>query len=249
MPGASPTPSTISAARGASRRAAGWPAPTIRPARPTSRGCGWAPGPTATGCAASARGWRSATQHTLAEIAAIQADIVSGRARGPGGAGGLVVPPDRRAAPGRGGASGWSTGTAPISREAVGASIFEAFWRVWLERVADGRFPTRLVDLVQSQCGALARAILLGQQTDWFSSRTVREQVRAAGREALRRLEADGWRRHGRLALGAAAPGPLAARAGRAAGAAPAERRPVRDERRRQHRPRRPPTATGRPSA
>jgi penicillin amidase len=128
-------------------------------------------------------------RHTLAEIGAIQADVVSGRAQDL--AGRLAWWFRETGEPDLEQAALWlERWDCAYSRDAVGASIFEAFWRAWLERVADGRFPTRLVELVQGQCGALARAILLGRRLDWFSSRTVREQVRAAGREALRRLQA-----------------------------------------------------------
>lgn len=138
-------------------------------------------------------------QHTLAEVGAIQADVVHGRAEEL--AARVAWWFRQTGEPRLDEAAHWlDHWDCAYTRDAVGASIFEAFWHVWLERVADGRFATRLVELVQSQCGALARAILLGQQGDWFSSRTVREQVRAAGREALRRLETEagadiaGWR-------------------------------------------------------
>jgi penicillin amidase len=127
-------------------------------------------------------------RHTIDEIAAIQGDIVSGRAVDL--AGRVAWWFQQTGEPRLEEAAVWlEHWDHAYSRDAVGASIFEAFWRVWLERVADGRLPTRLVDLTKSQGGALARAILLGRQTDWFNSRTVREQIRAAGREAVRQLE------------------------------------------------------------
>jgi penicillin amidase len=128
-------------------------------------------------------------RHTVEEIAAIQADAVSGRAADL--AGRVAWWFRETGEPRLEEAAIWlERWDHAYGRDAVAASIFEAFWRAWLERVADGRFATRLIDLVKGQTGALARSILLGRQMDWFSSRTVREQVRAAGREALRQLEA-----------------------------------------------------------
>ena len=64
--------------------------------------------------------------------------------------------------------------------EAVGASIFTAFWQRWLERIAAARFPAHLVPLVAGQAGAVARRLLLGDDLAWLSDTDYREEVRAA---------------------------------------------------------------------
>lgn len=128
-------------------------------------------------------------QHTPEEIGALQADTVSGRAVDL--AGRVAWWLRQTGEPQLGELAGLlETWDHAYALDRVGASIFETFWRVWLEEVANAQLPSRLNSLVQGEAGAVARAVLLGRFPAWFTSGTVREHIRAAGREALKRLEA-----------------------------------------------------------
>lgn len=86
--------------------------------------------------------------------------------------------------------------------ESAAPTVWTTFWDSWLRRVTAARFPRHLLALVQSQAGAVARKLLLGEDTSpaWFESRRVREEVVAALAEAISWLTGrfgsspDGWR-------------------------------------------------------
>ncbi|MGH2368496.1 MAG: penicillin acylase family protein, partial [Chloroflexota bacterium] len=81
-------------------------------------------------------------------------------------------------------------------------AVWTAIWERWLRRVAAARFPAPLVSLVQGQAGAVARALLFGQDTSppWFQGSSVRDELAQAAEEAMAWLAArlgnspDGWR-------------------------------------------------------
>jgi penicillin G amidase len=127
-------------------------------------------------------------RHTPEELGAIQADIVHGRALDL--AGRLAWWLEETGEPTLEDLArhlhAWDGRYAP---DLIAPTIFETLWGAWLERVTDGRMPTRLIELTQPRAGALARALLLGEESGWFHARTVREQLRAAAREAVKRLE------------------------------------------------------------
>ena len=70
--------------------------------------------------------------------------------------------------------------TGSFDTEAIGASIFTAFWQRWLERIAAAHFPEQLAPLAAGQAGAVARRLLLGDDMGWFSDTDYREEARAA---------------------------------------------------------------------
>ena len=70
--------------------------------------------------------------------------------------------------------------------DAVGPALFEAFWHMWLERVARARFPAHVIGLVASRAGAVARQLLQGEDVDWFPAAIeVGDEVQAALGAAL----------------------------------------------------------------
>ena len=83
--------------------------------------------------------------------------------------------------------------------EAIGASIFTAFWQRWLERIAAAHFPEQLAPLAAGQAGAVARRLLLGDDMGWFPDTDYREDARAAYVSAVEWLvevagpDPEGW--------------------------------------------------------
>ena len=61
-------------------------------------------------------------------------------------------------------------------------TVWVAFWEAWLRRVAAARFPQELVALAATQAGAVARRLLLGDDTSppWFAREDVGTAVESA---------------------------------------------------------------------
>ena len=112
---------------------------------------------------------------SVREIGAIQADTFSVRAAELVPALAKLLPSSRE----RDTLTSWNF---EYTLDSVAATIWTAFWDHWLKRVVAGRFPERLVSLVASQAGAVARDLLLERDTTpaWFSSRSVAEEANAA---------------------------------------------------------------------
>ena len=70
--------------------------------------------------------------------------------------------------------------------DALGPTVFEAFWDHWLRRIAQEHFPARLVGLVASKAGNVGRRLLLGEKLGWFGAEVeVADEIEAALRQAL----------------------------------------------------------------
>jgi penicillin amidase len=118
--------------------------------------------------------------HTIDSVAEIHADIVHGRAQE------LAPIVSRIALQGPNRAiralgeilRDWD---GAYSTQAVGPTVFTAFWERWLERVAAARFPASVVPLVAAKAGAVAGRVLRGEDPDWFDAGTDidREVVKA----------------------------------------------------------------------
>ena len=106
-------------------------------------------------------------RHTLEPIAAIHADSVHGRAQ-------ELAPAVARIA--LAGPNQAIRGLGEILRDwdgayavdAVGPTVFTAFWEQWLLRVARVRFPERIASLVAAKAGAAAGRTLLDDDRGWF---------------------------------------------------------------------------------
>jgi penicillin amidase len=74
--------------------------------------------------------------------------------------------------------------------DAVGPAVWTAFWEAWLERVVAARLPQGVAALASSQAGAVARRLLLGDDTSppWFQDGSVASHARAAFDSAVERL-------------------------------------------------------------
>ncbi|MBI3973713.1 MAG: penicillin acylase family protein [Chloroflexi bacterium] len=129
-------------------------------------------------------------KHTPAALGAIQADVVSLRAAelapavvrlGENSPDGTV----RRAAELL---RGWD---GAYTAESLAATVWTAFWEQWISTVAAARFPERVVSLVSGQAGAVARRLLLGDDTSppWFARGDVAAHVADALSGAVRWLE------------------------------------------------------------
>jgi penicillin G amidase len=79
---------------------------------------------------------------------------------------------------------GWG---CEFSLDSPAPSVWTAFWDQWLRRVAAARFPAHTVGLVASQAGAVARDLLLGQDTSpsWFGGLPIGGEVAAAFEAAV----------------------------------------------------------------
>ena len=77
---------------------------------------------------------------------------------------------------------GWD-GTC--TTESVAATIWAAFWLRWTERIARARFPEKLVPLMVSKVGAVARACLAGEEIGWLAPGSASPEARAAFAEAV----------------------------------------------------------------
>jgi penicillin G amidase len=76
---------------------------------------------------------------------------------------------------------------ARFVEDAAAPTVWTAFWDHWLRRVAGARFPAELVGLTHGQVGAVARMLLLDEDTSpsWFQGRPIQSEVIAAFAEAL----------------------------------------------------------------
>ncbi|HEV8637119.1 MAG TPA: penicillin acylase family protein [Chloroflexota bacterium] len=126
---------------------------------------------------------------TTEEVAAIQADVESARARDlvPRLVALLAGLPDRRARAARRRLEEWDF---RFTTDSVAASVWAAFWEAWCRDLARAprRFPEALVPLAAPQMGNLARRTLLGEATGWVSQEEVAGWVEAAFRAGLARL-------------------------------------------------------------
>lgn len=123
--------------------------------------------------------------HTIESVAAIQADVIHGRAQ-------ALVPALARIA-----LDGPNKGIRKLGEilrdwdgayttDAIGPTIFTAFWEQWLERVTRVRFPAAAVRLVASKAGAVAERALLNDNPAWFPPGTdLHQEVIAALQDAL----------------------------------------------------------------
>jgi penicillin amidase len=142
----------------------------------------------------------AAPRLTPEEIGAIQADVVGVR---PAELGPRLVtllreatdPAARRLA---GVLDGWD---GSYVLDSAAPTAWTAFWERWLRRVAAARFPERLVPLVASQAGNVARALLEGRDTTppWLDGADVAAELTAVAAETSGELEArwgpspEGW--------------------------------------------------------
>lgn len=127
--------------------------------------------------------------HTLDSVAAIQADVVHGRAE----ALAPVVAQMALAGPNKAIRQlgeilrDWD---GAYTTEAIGPTVFTAFWEQWLQRVTRVRFPDAVADLVAAKAGAIAGRALLGDDPGWFPADTdLNREVVAALRDALSWLQ------------------------------------------------------------
>ncbi len=132
-------------------------------------------------------------QLTPAEVSAIQADVVSGRAEelrsvvlahlqplaetGQQAVPALAVRVLQR----------WD---GAFTVDSVGATIWAAFWQDWTEAVARARFPTDLAELVASEVGGVANHLLRHPSVPWSPQEATADVVRRAFRSAVERLAA-----------------------------------------------------------
>lgn len=151
------------------------------------------PGLAYLGSAAWADGWRmrrirvrltgdgvdeAPARFSPEQIGTIQADVTSARAvellpHVVAAAAGSESPVARQAGDLL---QGWD---GKFTLDTPAASLWVAFWEHWQRRVSVGRFPQGVASLVQSQAGAVARQLLLGQDTSppWFGAAKVASLV------------------------------------------------------------------------
>ncbi len=122
------------------------------------------------------------------EIAAIQADVYSVRARDLVPALLLVAREEDHARAGLAlqALRRWRYEYTVVS---VGASIWTAFWTEWCLTLARARFPSDLVELAAVRIGGVARRLLLGESLPWLVDETTDGAIRRAFAAALARLE------------------------------------------------------------
>jgi penicillin amidase len=133
---------------------------------------------------------------TTEEVAAIQADVESARARDlvPRLVELLASAPERRVRAARRRLEAWDF---RFTTDSVAASVWAAFWEAWCVELAGapGRFPDGLLPLAAPQMGNLARRALLGEETGWLPAAEAAARVGAAFRAGLARLEEQAGRR------------------------------------------------------
>ncbi|MBX6770786.1 MAG: penicillin acylase family protein [Chloroflexi bacterium] len=122
------------------------------------------------------------------EIAAIQADVVSVRARDLVPALLSVVAPGETPTE-REAVAVLRTWDARFTVDSVGASIWTAFWVEWRLALARARFPETLAEYAADQIGAVARRLLLGEPLAWMPVDLVVPTLREAFRRAVAALE------------------------------------------------------------
>ena len=120
-----------------------------------------------------------AARHSPDEIAAIHGDVLHARAVDllPALLALLRTVPGERPRAAYRHLAEWN---GSFDTEAIGASVFTAFWQRWLERIAAAHFPEQLAPLAAGQAGAVARRLLLGDDMGWFSDTNYREEAHAA---------------------------------------------------------------------
>jgi penicillin G amidase len=107
-------------------------------------------------------------RHTLASVAAIQADIVHARARELAPRVAEIALAARQRQLRRLGEllREWN---GAYTVESVAATVFAVFWELWMRRVARARFPASAVPLVAGRTGSIACWMLLsGDGGEWF---------------------------------------------------------------------------------
>ena len=123
--------------------------------------------------------------HDIDSVGAIHADVVHGRAQAlaPSVARIALADPNRQIRALGEILRDWD-GT--YSTDAVGPTVFVAFWERWLLRVARVRFPASVASLVAGKAGAVAGRVLLGDDPGWFPHGTdVAREVVATLQDAL----------------------------------------------------------------
>ena len=124
-------------------------------------------------------------KHTLDSVASIHADVLHGRAQAlaPLVARIALAGPNQQIREVGEILLDWDGG---FTTDAVGPTVFTAFWEQWLLRVAQVRFPHNVAQFVASKAGAVAGRVLLGDDPGWFPDNTdVDREVVAALRETL----------------------------------------------------------------
>ena len=108
---------------------------------------------------------------SMAEVAAIQADVQHARARqlAPALAERMRQSEDEEIRALAGILEGWD-GSYDV--ESPAPALFEAIWSRWLERLARVHFPERLVSLAAPRAGKVAGRLLLREKIDWFPEGT-----------------------------------------------------------------------------
>ena len=131
----------------------------------------------------------SQPNHTIDSVAAIQADVMHGRAK-------ALAPLVAEIA--LGGPNKAIRGLGDILHnwdgayaiEAIGPTVFTAFWQQWLIRVTLARFPEAVSALVAAKAGAVASLALQGDDRGWFPVGTdLRREVIAALQDAHKWLQ------------------------------------------------------------
>ncbi|HCL31188.1 MAG TPA: hypothetical protein DIC52_22525 [Candidatus Latescibacteria bacterium] len=125
------------------------------------------------------------TQHTMDSVGSIQADTLHPRAQilSPVVARIALAGPTKQI---RGLGEVLQDWDGAYTTDAIGATVFTAFWEQWLLRVARVRFPANVARLVASKAGAVAADVLRGDDPGWFPANIdVDREVVAVLRETL----------------------------------------------------------------